>query len=84
MFATLDRTEVQTRVISMEACAAIVLQRESRLFDVEIVGLLDDPFLTESGMIIGQCCTDVEIPYLYRIDTNTARLMDVSRIGGQD
>lgn len=65
----------------LEHYVATVIMREWNLYtDIEIVGLLDDPYLTTTGMLIGQCCPEDETPYLYRIDMSKARLVDLSRV----
>lgn len=70
---------VQTpvRTITLEQYAAIVLMREAR----GMVGFLDTPkFIGDSSILSGLCCTEDETPYRYRIDTQTARLVNIYEV----
>ena len=73
--------EPTIRTVSLDHYVATVLLREMRLFtDVEMVGLLDDPHLSETGLMTGRCCPEDETPYVYVINGNTARLEHLSAV----
>lgn len=66
---------VGIKTISLELYAVTVLMREAiqLIPDVEMVGLLDDPyFIGNSYILAGHCCPEDETPYFYRISTQSA------------
>jgi hypothetical protein len=70
---------VQTpaRTITLEHYAAIVLMREAP----GMVGFLDTPRLIGASPILsGLCCTEDETPYRYRINTQTAHLVNIYEV----